>query len=265
MFVTIFAIIKLIIYLSVVLTFVLTTLPLYPLISIWPYRTRKIINRIVLFYCKILLRLVNLQIDHKKSSNPLQRNALIISNHMSYMDIIVLFSLYPSSFVTSIEMKKTPFLGQLVTLGGCLFVERRSRKNLSQEISQITEALKTELNVGIFPEATSTNGDEVRKFKRPLFQGAIDANAPILPVTINYRYLNQQKVTKCNRDKVFWYGEMTFFGHLLDFFKLKKVDVEVIESDFFYPESEDDITSLSLKAHRAVTNNYIHLEECSNV
>jgi 1-acyl-sn-glycerol-3-phosphate acyltransferase len=83
-------------------------------------------------------------------------------------------------------MKNTFFLGQICKFASCLFVERRSRGNLDQEIKEITDALNYGHNVLIFPEGTSTNGDEVLRFKRPLFNAAIFSSKKVLPATLNY-------------------------------------------------------------------------------
>ena len=72
---------------------------------------------------------------------------LIVSNHLSYLDILVIASKLPTAFVTSREIEKTPFLGPLCRIGGCLFVERRSREFLNQEIGEITDCLKNNLKV----------------------------------------------------------------------------------------------------------------------
>lgn len=247
--------VKLICFIILITGFMLNTLLFYPFISFFPHGARRFINLLVLTYCKPMLFCINVKIDHLKNAK-IDSNALIIANHLTYLDILILFSLHPTSFVTSIEMKKSFFLGQIVTLGGCLFVERRSRKNISHEIREITHALNAGLNVGIFPEATSTNGDEVKRFKRPLFQAAIDADAAILPITLNYNKLNGATVTKQNRDNIFWYGDMPFFGHLLNLFAQKRIDVSVTESVMIKPQSDDDITSLSVRVHDLIAENY---------
>ena len=227
---------------------------IYPFTYIAPYSARNFLNRVIKFYSKIILSILRVHIDHQIFTQP-QVNALVISNHLSYLDIFIIFSLYPAAFVTSIEMKKTPILGQIVTIGGCLFVERRSRKNLSNEIKEITNALIAGLNVVIFPEATSTNGEKVIRFKRPLFQSAIDANTNVLPVTINYQFIDGEPVTKNSRDGVCWYGDMSIFSHILKLVTFKRIDVSVTESAYISPTGKD-ITELSSEARNIVASKY---------
>ncbi len=181
---------------------------------------------------------------------------LIVSNHLSYIDVLVIASRFPSCFVTSVEIKQTPFLGQLCSLAGCLFVERRSRDNLSKEVGALTRALKAGIDVTIFPEATSTNGESVIRFRRPLFQAAIDANVSVLPITLNYRKIDDSRVNPENRDFVFWYGDMPFLGHLWSFFMLKRVDVEMSLSKSIELSEGLDKNLLCERAYDSVFTHY---------
>src|SRR5689334_20228985 len=80
----------------------------------------------------------------KVKPNPIHRenfdkvgNALLTGNHLTHIDVITIASQVPTCFVTSVEIKNTPFLGQICQMAGCLFVERRSRKQLHEEIGEL--------------------------------------------------------------------------------------------------------------------------------
>lgn len=124
-------------------------------------------------------------------------------------------------------MKETPGLGQICLLGGCLFVERRSRSNILGEIGEIEEALKNGLNILLFPEAKSTNGEEVLKFKRSLFQAAVNCQHDTYALSLNYKEVNDEKITLSNRDKVFWYGDMDFTGHFIELCQQSSIKVDL--------------------------------------
>lgn len=141
---------------------------------------------------------------------------LLVSNHLSYIDVFLLSSFFPTCFVTSVEMKETPFLGHCAMAANSLFVERRSRSNLRGEIRELQEALENGINVAIYPEATSTNGDELLRFRRPLYAAAVQGKRPVLPLCLNYRKANGQPLTRKNRDLVYWYGDMSFALHFLN-------------------------------------------------
>ena len=151
-------------------------------------------------------------------------NGLIVSNHVSYLDIIVLASCYPMVFITSLEMAANPILGDITRLGGSLFTNRKKRTTLPAEIANFTTALKEGFNVVLFAEGTSTNGASVYPFKKSLFQAAVNAEVDILPCCVRYAKLDGIPITsQPQRDIICWYATTTFLPH---FWKLLKHDVE---------------------------------------
>jgi len=143
-----------------------------------------------------------------------QPNGLYVGNHLSYLDVLVISSVLPAGFVTSMEIRETPFLGLICEMAGCLFVERRNKTNLLGEVAELTDGLKNGLNVAIFPEATSTNGEQILRFRRPLYLAGVQAGANIIPFCLNYRTVGRRPINKITRDWVFWYGDMDFAPHL---------------------------------------------------
>lgn len=222
-------------------------------------KRRKRLARIVAFYSKIGLKIFNvkLTVNGKVPRGPF----LIVANHMSYIDIICISSVMRANFVTSVEIKETAGLGYLTRLGGSLYVERRNKANIRNEIQDVTNALKAGINVGIFPEATSTNGDEVIRFRRPLFAAAYDANVPVLPMTINYRSIDDTLVTAKNRDYLAWYGDMDFMPHLLKLMSLRKIEISIDIHEPFMITSEEEIGEAADRAHDTVASKFRPLGE----
>ncbi len=184
-----------------------------PVFYLSPQRYRKINAQVVSVFSKILLRLLNVTVSIHTSVKQLKSGHLIVSNHLSYLDVLILSWLFPGCFVTSVEIRQTPFLGHITSLAGCLFVDRRSRQFLGQETLSLSSTLKSGQNVIVFPEGTSTDGETVLRFRQPLFRAAIHAGKDILPVSISYEEINHAPVTAQNRDQIFWYGSMTFGDH----------------------------------------------------
>lgn len=233
-------------------SFFLTTLPLYPFFLISPHNTRWFLVRIVSFYSRLLLRILNIKIEFRGLENYQGKsNQLIVSNHLSYLDVLMLSSKMPSAFVTSREVKESAFLGQIVSLAGCLFVERRNRANIKNEINELEDALNTGLNVIIFPEATSTNGDSVLRFKRPLFESSLASQKSVLPVTINYQSISKGVVDPSNRDIVCWYGDMDFFPHFLKLLEQSEVSAEIVISAPIAPQTQLSL-ELAQQSHARV-------------
>ena|SRR5690606_32199106 len=254
-------ILKFFLFLFTIILFFITTSILYPFLFTCPHATRKLLTRQVSFYSRIMLRVLGIKISFKGEFQ--EENALIVCNHLSYLDVLVLSSLRSTAFVTSKEIKATPFLGEIVKLAGCLFVDRKKRSNLRGEISELKEGLLNGLSITVFPEATSTNGDEVLRFKRPLFEAAREAGKPILPLTINYLSISGEKVSVSNRDLVCWYGEMDFFPHFLKLLEQREITVQVISGEMI--PSEKDILELAAHSHHIVSESYIPLNPMRSV
>ncbi len=152
-------------------------------------------------------------------------NHLIVSNHVSYTDILIMASCRPFVFITSTDMAASPFLGDITRLGGSLFTNRKKHTTLPEEINNFSNALKQGFNLVLFPEGTSTNGETIRDFRKSLFQTSITAQKPLLPICIKYKTLDGGLIeTQAQRDIVCWYGDMSFVPH---FFKLLKHQVEI--------------------------------------
>jgi len=96
------------------------------------------------------------------------------------------------------------------------------------------------LKVTVFPEATSTNGESVLRFRRPLYQAAVQSGCPIQPICINYRAINGFPVRKENRDDVCWYGSMDFFSHFINLLTVKCVEVDIHFLEPICSQKEND-------------------------
>lgn len=244
---------KFLCFVLTIVSFFLTTVPLYPFFLLFPSKIRRLLVLSVSVYSRLMLRILNIKVIFKGLENSQKySNHLIVSNHLSYIDVIMLSSELPSSFVTSKEIKSSAFLGQIVSLAGCLFVDRKNKAQIKNEISQIESALTSGLNVTIFPEATSTNGDGVLKFKRSLFESSLGAKKPVLPITINYISVSGQDVSGMNRDYLCWYGDMDFFPHFMKLLEQKEVVAEIVVNEAFLPESMPSV-ELAQKSYDSVS------------
>lgn len=201
-----------------------TSIILWHIFSSWvvrlfardPLRLRAFFLRQVHRRARQMARAIDLElvVEGRENMKP-GHNYLMVGNHLSYLDAVIVASLAPVAFVTSMEMRAVPVLGLITELGGCLYVDRKSKTNIHNEISGMVEALRQGFHVVIFPEATSTNGSKVLGFKRPLFAAALHARKNVLPIVIQYEELDGAPVTAANRDALCWYGDMGFGPHFL--------------------------------------------------
>ena len=110
------------------------------LLLISPLRTSNIKKKVINYWSKILLSLVRLRVICKGEKNELPANPfIVVANHISWVDIFVLLSFLPVSFIAKIEIKKWFFLGNLVEMAGTIFIDRNRRKSIREVAKKITQ------------------------------------------------------------------------------------------------------------------------------
>ena len=215
--------------------------------------------RVTSFFSRLALALfgVRVHVKHRERLGSGQTGRLVIANHLSYVDILVLAALSPMIFVTSVEMRHTPLLGRIAAWGGSLFVERRRPAGLKQEIGEIASVLSEGASVALFPEGTTSSGERVHPFKRSLFDAAVAVKADILPVCLRYTAINGEAVTKENRDALFFYGGTPFSAHFPRFLGLRSIDVELTLLKTIKVRPDDSRKELAVLGHECISNTYL--------
>lgn len=117
---------------------------------------------------------------------PLAAPTLIVANHISWLDVPALASVLPVSFVAKADVRQWPLLGRLAGLAGTQFLDRASLAAVRPLLDGVAARLRAGHSCAVFPEGTSTVGDQVRPFFPALFQAAVDAGCPLQPVAIEY-------------------------------------------------------------------------------
>lgn len=215
--------------------------------------------RLLSKYSRIALELLGINVHHLSQrggsqTNKLDQNFLIVGNHLSYLDVLILSASFPSVFVTSVEVRETPILGTLCKLGGCLFVERRSRAGLLAEIGELRSALMGGLNVVVFPEATSSNGATVLPFKASMFQAAATADIEVLPICLKYFAANSRPIDESSRDSICYYGSMSFGPHFVRMLKLRSIDIQLT---ILPSPPKGDLKFLRNESYRTIAEYYL--------
>lgn len=185
------------------------------------------------------------------------KNYLILSNHLSYLDIFILFSEFPASFIASIdEVREMFLLGRVTELSGGYFVERRNRSTLRADIEAIAGILRLGINVVLFPEGTTSTGEGVLPFKTPLVSAAEKAGVEVLPVCIRYTKIDGEDIGPDNRDLVYFHGDMEFFSHVGKLLNVKRIDVEVLVLEPLSASSAGSRKDLSEEIYNAISAAY---------
>ncbi|MCB0378747.1 MAG: 1-acyl-sn-glycerol-3-phosphate acyltransferase [Bdellovibrionales bacterium] len=186
-----------------------------------------------------------------------ERNYFMVANHMSYLDILILSSIRPAVFVTSKEMEKTFFLGDMAKLGGSFFVDRVNRRKIKEEVAALENLLHQGFNVFIFPEGTSTDGSQVLPFKKSLFRVPFQTQFPILPICLKYEKYNGEAFGPQNRDNICWYGDMTFGPHFLQLMGTQELEVSLKYLNPLDPKQFASHGELAQRAHQLINDCYM--------
>ncbi|MBN2830370.1 MAG: 1-acyl-sn-glycerol-3-phosphate acyltransferase [Candidatus Cloacimonetes bacterium] len=185
-----------------------------------------------------------------------RRNHLFVANHITYLDILVLASLYPMNFITSTEMKDHPILGKLTEFGGSLYTNRSSIKSLPQEVELVAEFLRNGFNLGLFPEGTSFDGEVMRPFRNSLFQSAIEAGVPIQPICLRYTKINDKSIDNEDRRKIAWINNEPFHSHLKRVLKYNSISIDITILPEILPD-ESNRKILAAKVWDLINQAYI--------
>ncbi|WP_210541944.1 1-acyl-sn-glycerol-3-phosphate acyltransferase [Rhodoferax sp. PAMC 29310] len=117
---------------------------------------------------------------------PAQGPMLLASNHISWLDIVVMLAARPCRFVSKADIKHWPLIGAMASAGGTLFIERESRRDAMRVVHHMAEQLTAGDVLAVFPEGTTSDGVSLLPFHANLFQAAIAVNAPVMPVAISF-------------------------------------------------------------------------------
>src|SRR5690606_2701047 len=120
---------------------------------------------------------------------------LWVSNHVSWVDIFVLDSVRAVSFIAKSDIRKWPLLGWLVAGAGTLFIERGRRHAVRAVGHQMSERFARGEAVGLFPEGTTSTGQDVAPFHTSLFEPAIRAGVDVQPVALLF-YHHGRRTTR---------------------------------------------------------------------
>jgi 1-acyl-sn-glycerol-3-phosphate acyltransferase len=176
-------------------------------------------------------------------------NYLIISNHSSWLDIIILGSTFKTTFLSKIEVSRWPIIGRITTAVDMLFINRGAKNAASLAVDKISNFIENNRNVTIFPEGTSSGGKGLLKFKPRLFASCINTGSPIQCVIIKYPHINKN----IHPSVPFVRGNSLFFS-ILKVLLQNDIVAEVTISDLVYVNDKDR-KSIAKECFEIVKNN----------
>jgi 1-acyl-sn-glycerol-3-phosphate acyltransferase len=147
---------------------------------------------------------IRLKVGAGKTAMPAR--GLVVCNHISWLDIFVINALTPAAFVSKDDVKNWPLIGWLCAHTETIFLERGSRGAAQRTRETMIDQLHAGVHVAVFPEGTTTGGDRVLPFHAALFQSAIDADMPVIPIALRYvdRHGNPSRAPAYDGDITLW-------------------------------------------------------------
>lgn len=168
---------------SVVILFVLT---------VFPFTTQKLKHKITQLFARAMFLCIGAKYEIHGTVDKNMQNTMVVANHMSWLDTIVLYRLYYLSFIGKVEMKKWFLLRAVLKSGGTIFIDRKKKRDLLKVNDELVERLKKGDCIGVFPEGTTSNGVRILPFKSPVLDAARKAQSQIVPVVICYTASNNK-------------------------------------------------------------------------
>ena len=111
---------------------------------------------------------------------------LLVANHISWLDILVMHAARHCRFVSKADVKRWPLIGTLATGGGTIYIERESRRDAMRVVHRMATSLAAGEILAVFPEGTTSDGVSLLAFHGNLVQAAISAGAPVQPVALRF-------------------------------------------------------------------------------
>ena len=149
----------------------------------------------------------------------------VTPNHLGYVDMLVLASIYGGHFVSRADVATWPVIGPLARAGGTLFVRRDVRRDVRVVGDEIEHRFGMRHRVTAFLEGRSGRGDVVLPFRTSLLEPAVAGGLPCVPVAVEYRLPRDPHLDP--GDVVAWTGDQEFGSHVMRLLELRRIDVVV--------------------------------------
>jgi 1-acyl-sn-glycerol-3-phosphate acyltransferase len=148
-------------------------------------------DRFIMAWARRLLRVLGVR-AHLAAAPALPGGALLVCNHVSWLDIYLIYATQRVHFVSKAEVRAWPVAGWLARKTGTLFLERGRRADTVRVNAEMRSLLEAGAWVAVFPEGTTSDGRGLRRFLPSLLQPAVELNCPIVPAALRYHTLAGQ-------------------------------------------------------------------------
>ena len=193
------------------------------LAAFWSPRLRQRLRHWVFrSWSRGLLKVMNAEVV--VSGRPPQPPFILVANHLSYVDIMLIASQVTAVFVAKREIRSWPVMGFLSSCMGTIFIDRGSRRDIPRVLAQIDRVMRSGEGVAVFPEGTSGAGDVVLPFRPPLLEAASRTDVPVSCAALRYSTPPGEPPAD---QVVCWWGGMTLPGHVMRLLTLPSFKAEI--------------------------------------
>ncbi|MEH0449131.1 MULTISPECIES: lysophospholipid acyltransferase family protein [unclassified Streptomyces] len=138
-------------------------------------------------WSRTVVRAAGVRVRVTGASAPAAGGLLLVANHISWLDVPLLAGVRPARMLAKAEIRRWPVAGALAARGGVLFIDRDRLRSLPATVERVAQVLRSGRAVAVFPEGSTWCGRAQGRFRRAVFQAALDAGARVQPVRIGYR------------------------------------------------------------------------------
>ncbi len=205
-------------------------------------------NGFARFYHRTLCRIIGLKLQ--VVGRPAPGATLFVSNHTSWLDVLVLGAVLDARFVSKAEVAGWPLIGWVAKLGRCVFVSR-SRSRTGDEADDMTNRLRAGEALILFPEGTTSDGTRVLPFRSSFFSVATNA-AQVQPVTVVYDRMGFLPACRRDRPLFAWYGDMETGSHAWRLLRRTGTRATVVLHEEFAPSALPNRKHMAAETGRIV-------------
>jgi 1-acyl-sn-glycerol-3-phosphate acyltransferase len=234
-----------------VLVWTVLAIPIQAVLHQLPGRAKVRFGR---FYHATLCALIGLRVQvvgTPATEDPAARPVLFLSNHSSWLDVLVLGGVLEACFVSKAEVAGWPLINIVAKLGRTVFVSR-SRRATSREADVMRAHMAEGESLIVFPEGTSNDGTRTLPFRSSLL-GAADAAKRVQPVSLVYDQLGGLPACRRDRPLFAWYGDMEIGSHSWRIARRSGARATVLLHEPFAPDALPSRKALALEAGRIVS------------
>lgn len=199
-------------------------------------------NRCLMLWGKSAAK--SLSITVKAVGKPPEPPFFLVSNHLSYVDIIVLFSALKTTFVAKKEVSEWPVVGQIAKTIGVVFIDRKRRSDVARVNNEINRSISDNRGLTLFPEGTTSPGTGILRFRASLLEFPAQSK-------LGAHYCALRYSTNSDKDLAYktvcWWGDSMLHTHLFNLAREQNIEATITFGDNVIHDNDRKILSVKLQ------------------